>query len=838
MLNSIKFILIISLITIIFGCATFNQKDVNPPEVTFIQNNAYISPNGDNIQDSLVLDIGIKETNYISYWKLEVFDENGKSVKFFESDEKLLDQQKKLVLPNKSISVPKRIEWNGKDNNGSVVPDGEYKFVFIAMDNKKNISKKDSNTGIVYVDTDKPEVKTEVLDKIFSPNNDKNKDELKIKVNIIKSNVKDLFKKKDSDARDGEKQIWYVDILDEKDQLIKRYTYDKKGEQEIDWDGKDEKGDLVPDGKYKIKIYSTDLAGNYYEEFVSNIVKDTIDTPIKASVIGEAFSPNNDNIKDKIGFKFEIPILESIENWKFGILDSKGNIIKEFSGEKKPPLEIDWDGKDKNGKTAQEGEYVGQLEIVYNNGNTPTNNTASFILDITSPNANVSLSSGIFSPDGNKKQDELFVDHKLSKEETKWEGVFYNSKGESVKNYEWQGQSSYRLVWEGKNNSNTLLEDGEYYYQLKSTDKAGNSYNSEKFKVKIYTGDIPLFMTASLKSFSPNGDDIKDVQNFEIRSTIPKENKVSEWELEIKDSKNNTVYTTGSKGSLPEKIDWNGKINTKTTAPDGTYTAFLKVTFAAGTESKSESKEFLIDTTPPEFSVTNNLKYFSPDDDGINDELTFNLSAKDETGINKWSIRILSPYGGTVFREFNGIGDPTNKIIWDGISSDGELVESVEDYPVILYAEDLVGNSIEKRTDPIMIDILVIKLKDGRLKVRVSNIKFKPNKAIMTSDEKNVEVLKLLSNALKKYPQHNIIMEGFANRYAEKLNEKIAKELSEDRAKTVSKELNKRGIKKERMTIVGRGFDDPIIPLKKNMTIEEKAEMARNRRVEFYLEKK
>ena len=39
------------------------------------------------------------------------------------------------------------------------------------------------------------------------------------------------------------------------------------------------------------------------------------------------------------------------------------------------------------------------------------------------------------------------------------------------------------------------------------------------------------------------------------------------------------------------------------------------------------------------------------------------------------------------------------------------------------------------------------------------------------------------------------------------------------------------------MTIVGRGFDDPIIPLRKDMTKEEREEMARNRRVEFYLEK-
>lgn len=835
MLKILRKTFLIYLSVFLFGCATFNQKDETPPEITFIQNNVYISPNKDGIQDELVLEIGIKEINYISYWRFEIFDSNGKSVKFLESDEKLVDQQKKLVLPNKSISVPKRITWDGTDMNGKIVPDGEYTFTFIAMDNKKNLSKKNSNAGIVYVDTDNPEIKTEVVDKIFSPNNDNSKDKLLIKVNIVKKVVGSVFKKKD-DSVDEKKQVWYIDILDEKDNLIKRYVFDKKGQQELEWDGTDEKGNLVPDGTYKIKSYSTDLAGNYYEETVSNIVKNTTVTPVKASVTDEAFSPNNDNIKDKIGFKFETPVSNGIEKWNFKILDSRGEIVKDFSGEKNPPAEIEWDGKDNNGRIAKEGEYVGQLGVVYENGNKPSNNTAVFVLDVTKPNADISLSSKIFSPDGNKKQDELIIDHKLSKEDTKWEGLFYDDKGNLVKNYEWQGQTSYRLIWEGKDNQDALLKDGIYFYQVKCTDKAGNTYISEKFESKIYTGDIPLFITAALRSFSPNNDNIKDEQVFEIRSNIPEGNKVADWKLEIIDNKDKVVYSTSDKGDLPEKVDWNGKINARTTVPDGSYKAMLYVNFVAGTESKSESKEFLVDTTPPDFSVTKDLKYFSPDDDGINDKLTFNLSAKDETGIDKWSIKIISPYGSKIFREFVGIGEPEPNIVWDGRSSEGELVESVEDYPVILYAEDLVGNSIEKKADPIMIDILVIKLDDGRLKVRVSNIKFKPDRAVMTNDKKNIEVLDLLSNALKKYPHHNIRMEGFANRYAENLNERIAKELSEDRAKTVARELNKRGIDKGRMTIVGRGFEDPIIPLTKDMTKEEREEMARNRRVEFYLE--
>lgn len=837
MFKYFKFLLLIISGALLFGCATFSQKDDSPPEVTFIQNYAYISPNSDGIQDELILDIGIKEKSSISYWKLEIFNEKGNSVKQFESDEKLSDQQKKFILPNKSINYPKRLTWNGKDDKGNIVPDGKYTYVFIAMDSKKNLSTKDKNTGIINVDTDKPEIKTEISDKIFSPNNDSSKDILKIKVNIIKAAVDNIIKKKD-DKNVSKNQIWYVDILDEKDKLIKRFTYEEKGIKNIEWDGRDEQGNLVPDGAYKIKTYSTDLGGNKFEESITNIIKNTVETPIGISLLNDAFSPNGDNVKDKIGFKFDIPVSTGIKDWKFSILNKEGNAVKEFTGQKNPPSNLEWDGKDRNNNLVKEGEYSSQLELAYESGNMPASATGSFIMDITKPYVEINLSSNIFSPDGNGKEDELVIEHnKASEEETKWEGSFYNENGQTVTNFEWQGQFPPRLVWEGKSNQNILLPDGLYFYQLQCTDRAGNSFVSEKHQTKIYTGDIPLFITASLKSFSPNGDGVKDNQVFEIKSSITSENKISDWKVEIKNNENDrTVYTTSSKGNIPEKIDWNGKINVKDVSPDGEYKAYLSVNFVGGTESKSESKVFLIDTTPPVFTAVKNIKYFSPDDDGINDELVLNLSAKDESGINKWKVQILGPYRNRIFREFSGIGEPAKEVKWNGYSSKNELVDSAEDYPIVLYAEDTVGNSFEKEVDSIMIDILVLKLKDGRLKVKVSNIKFKPDKAEMTDDPKNNEVLDLLGNALKKYPHHKIRMEGFANRYAANLSEKVARELSEKRAVTVSEELNIRGINRERMTIIGRGFEDPIIPLRKNMTKEEKAEMERNRRVEFYLQ--
>ena len=134
-----------------------------------------------------------------------------------------------------------------------------------------------------------------------------------------------------------------------------------------------------------------------------------------------------------------------------------------------------------------------------------------------------------------------------------------------------------------------------------------------------------------------------------------------------------------------------------------------------------------------------------------------------------------------------------------------------------------------------MVDILVIKLKDGRLKIKISNIQFKPDSPEMTDSTKNKKILNLIAKALKKYRQYSITVEGHANRFKKGLDENKAKKLSEQRGKTVVLQLSKRGISSKRITIIGKGFDLPLVPLTKNAAKEE---LAKNRRVEFYLDKK
>jgi outer membrane protein OmpA-like peptidoglycan-associated protein len=317
------------------------------------------------------------------------------------------------------------------------------------------------------------------------------------------------------------------------------------------------------------------------------------------------------------------------------------------------------------------------------------------------------------------------------------------------------------------------------------------------------------------------------------------DNAVTSWEIAINDSNKNPVFNEKKQGTLPDKYIWDGKTNiAKVTAPEGSYTATLTVHTVNGVTTIVESKPFVIDLTPPDITVTRNKEIFSPDGDGVEDTITFSFpKSYDKTGIKKWKLVITNPMTKKEFISFEGEGAPTKEIIWNGLGAKGQLVESATEYPIKIIAEDLVGNISEKVLTPVSVDILIMKLDDGRYKIKISNIGFQAESAQMTPGKGNEEILNLLVKALKKFPDYKILIEGYANKYREGLNEKQAQKLSDQRSIVISSKLVALGIAKDRISVIGKGFENPIIPLRPKMTKEEIEEMEINRRVEFYLSK-
>lgn len=251
----------------------------------------------------------------------------------------------------------------------------------------------------------------------------------------------------------------------------------------------------------------------------------------------------------------------------------------------------------------------------------------------------------------------------------------------------------------------------------------------------------------------------------------------------------------------------------------------------------------------PKASVRISPRYFSPDGDGIGDDLNVFLNVESEAKIKNWSFVVKNPEGKKDFWSKTGKSTVDSKITWDGKSSKGELVQSATDYPYILTIEDENGTKCVEEGF-VQVDILVIN-EDGRYKIQVPSIIFRSDNADFKSDydvrndpnwdkesrgltqktiENNIRVLGRVAEILKKFQDYNVRIEGNANNMTGTAKEEEeVRLLSEQRAKFVMNWLVRDGISSSRLSAQGNGSK---YPLAKARDAENRW---KNRRVEFIL---
>jgi outer membrane protein OmpA-like peptidoglycan-associated protein len=179
--------------------------------------------------------------------------------------------------------------------------------------------------------------------------------------------------------------------------------------------------------------------------------------------------------------------------------------------------------------------------------------------------------------------------------------------------------------------------------------------------------------------------------------------------------------------------------------------------------------------------------------------------------------------------------------VWDGKGTNGDMVQSAEDYPVVAKIRDQFGNiGTVKATVPI--DILVEKTATG-YRILASRIFFKA----FTADYKDVPPelaqqnmvrLDALAAKLKKFPDYKIRMIGHAvminwdkPQAGREEQRAILIPLSKARAEAVSAALVDRGLDAGRFTLEGVGASDQLVP------DSDYKDRWQNRRVAVFLEK-
>jgi len=757
---------------------------------------SYFSPNGDGVKDSMEFIPSVPIQSGIISWDLVVQRKEGMEVRRYSGED----------------SLPDTIVYEGRNNSGDIVPEGEYQAILMVQYQNGNIPEESSPT--FHVDLTPPRASVSLEYPVFSPNADGKKD---LMIFFQESTPEDF---------------WTGKVTDEKGNTVRNYTWIKQVDRRATWDGHNSGGKLLPDGRYSYRISAVDRAGNRGESEPVFFSLDTEETPLLLSVEHQFFSPNGDGIKDTVKLFPTLEETSGIRTYILSILNSQGNSIRTFQGRANVPEFITWDGFDNEGDKVEDGEYSAKMTVLYEKGNEPEAKTRPFTLDTLAPKVTVDTEYRLFSPEGDGNKDTLEINQDTSEEEV-WKGVITDSEGKVVREYYWKGTVP-DLSWNGTDEDGNSVPDGTYTYTLESEDRAGNRGKGSIDTITIDTTPTTIFVVVDKEAISPNNDGIED--SLEIQTIINNDEGLINWYLEITHELGEVIKTFQGTG-IPEKVIWNGRDESENVV-EGRYTAVLRAEYEKGNKPTSNSLPFVVDISPPKVGIDMRPVPFSPDNDGLEDELHIYLNVEDLIGVEEWSLNIKDPKGAD-FYSFHGKGIPSNELVWDGLSDNGELVMAAEDYPWTFKAVDKVGNEAEKRGE-IPVDILVIR--DGdRLKIRISSINFAPNSPELVQDdedikEKNQRVLTRLAEILNKYKSHSIRIEGHAvsvywsdPERAKREEEEELKPLSLARAETVKEALGKLGVREDRIQVRGLGGTEPLVP---HSDLDNRW---KNRRVEFIL---
>jgi hypothetical protein len=243
----------------------------------------------------------------------------------------------------------------------------------------------------------------------------------------------------------------------------------------------------------------------------------------------------------------------------------------------------------------------------------------------------------------------------------------------------------------------------------------------------------------------------------------------------------------------------------------------------------------------PELTVSLSPRYFSPDGDGIDDELFITIGCRDESSIVEWKLEIMeAEQPNKPFFGWSGRSNPSGQLVWNGRSLAGELVQSATDYPFVLTVKNIHGLSSVYR-GYIVVDLLVINEGD-QLRMQVPSIVFSSDTGGFTglNEEtlgRNDYILRRIAMALDKFDTYIVTVEGHANHTAATEparmleQERELRPLSEQRAKFVLDYLVRLGVDRSRLTAIGVGGARPVA------NYEDRDNWWKNRRVDFILYK-
>jgi len=442
------------------------------------------------------------------------------------------------------------------------------------------------------------------------------------------------------------------------------------------------------------------------------------------------FSPNTDGVKDVATIPLLITDNGKLSGWEVEIVDGSSRVVRTFQswqtfesreisfkrvmerlfvpdrGVEVPPA-LSWDGRDSGGKLLPDGVYRYRIRARDLSGNETTSPWNTIVLDTATRQVGGTLSSSIFSPNGDGIQDVLTVTLSPLKslEGDTLSMVVKSAAGERVFQSVWTNENGLptTLVWDGKSGDRDLPE-GNYTITVALESEAGNQA-SVSWPVRMVRTMEQVSLTSSTGVFSARKGDV-----VVFRPRVSREELLTNWMLVVEDERGRPVWHQRGIPPLPAALSWDGRDERGRAVPDGTYQARLSLWYESGNQPISDPVSVRVDNTPPSLAVKLPYTIFSPLPDSRQRTLPIDFSLEAASN-DVVTLRIMDEGGRVVFYDQNIASAWPKSLEWTGLQPTLDALPEGR-YTLVAEAVDAAGN--DTRTN------VVVTLRTGREKIALT----------------------------------------------------------------------------------------------------------------------
>ncbi len=724
----------------------------------------------------------------------------------------ILSSQGEVIAQKPFDGIPSFWDWQGTTTSG-LPADGEYSVVLTALYNNGEIVKTSVPLKVDSQYLTAPQGTMTVSSPVFGGS--------------LRPSVKATF------AGDAGFH-WMLDVLGAKNQRLRQYDLGTTGQAVVEV-GTDTSGKPLPDGDYTLKASAKNSAG-LLGSATADVKKDSRAMKVSLDLAPPILVPGSP-LNGTLKVTPVLEVLDSIISTNLSVNQGSTKILeKSWTG--LVPF-WNWDGTDSLGKTLPNGVYQVGISVTYANG-TESGAQKDFKLDSTflkEPQGTLSSTDTVFGGSGRTGVTISFQ----GDSGIPWTLDILDKDGKSIHRQSLGNSGQSKWDFQGLDERGQPLPDGPYTVKASATSQAGIAGTALlQLRKDSRQGQATIDLSRSVLVPGRGTSGI-----VRITPLLDVVDSIDKTVLSILGPDGKTVNEKSSDGTI-SFWDWNGTDSQQKTLSNGVYQIALSINYSNGSVTRATGS-VKIDSTylndqGPLVDMTFSSKTFAPNNaDGPSDLTVFIKTTEGVVPVASWQLAVIDPRGKN-FRQWSGKGIPPASVYWDGKADSGDLVESGEDYQVLLKVADIQGH-VTRKQDTVTIDISVVKIGEGKYKIVVSSIHF----AGYSSDifqvqgdllDKNLFVLRRLANALGKFPGYKIKLEGYA--VSEYWNDPKTAEweqknqllpLSLNRAQAVRNVMVLLGIDAGRFNVQGFGANSPVVP---NSDLENRW---KNRRVEFYLEK-